>query len=452
MDSLPLHFNLQSRLCLIVGGGEQATAKARLVRAAGAHLRVVSPAITDELQDLAGTQDEVRNRRFEEADIEDIDLVICATDDEDLNARVARLAQSRHIPVNVVDNGALCTVTFPAIVDRSPVVVSVGTGGSSPILARRIREQLEKVLPGGLGRLATFLRGERASLKAKFPDVGHRRRVVERFLDSVNSERVLAGALPTGDPFESSDDDATGEVFLVGAGPGDPDLLTLRALQLMQLADVVLYDNLVSDDILDRVRRDAARVYVGKRGRDESTPQETINDLLVRLAGEGKRVLRLKGGDPFIFGRGGEEIEHLADHGIAFQVVPGITAAAGCASYAGIPLTHRDYAQSVRFVTGHPKDGHVVLEWQEFVHDNQTIVFYMGLGGLASICEQLVAHGKSPKTPVALISKGTLPDQSVVIGDLESMPATVAALEVETPTLIIVGDVVRLHGSLAWRR
>jgi uroporphyrin-III C-methyltransferase/precorrin-2 dehydrogenase/sirohydrochlorin ferrochelatase len=266
-------------------------------------------------------------------------------------------------------------------------------------------------------------------------------------MSSPGAELAMAGRFEAADAYlDNPGDVATaGEVYIVGAGPGDPDLLTLKALQLMQKADVILYDSLVSDAVLARVRRDAHKQSVGKRGGGESTGQETINDQLVRLAREGHRVLRLKGGDPFIFGRGGEEIEALARHGIPFQVVPGITAANGCAAYAGIPLTHRDYSQSVRFVTGHPRDGEVNLEWQEFAHKNQTIVFYMGLGGLEKICANLIAHGRAPETPVAIISRGTTPEQKVVVGTLDTIVSLVQTHEIKRPTLTIVGEVVKLY-------
>jgi uroporphyrin-III C-methyltransferase/precorrin-2 dehydrogenase/sirohydrochlorin ferrochelatase len=237
-------------------------------------------------------------------------------------------------------------------------------------------------------------------------------------------------------------------VYVVGAGPGDPDLLTLKALQLMQQADVILYDSLVSPAILERARRDAVKTYVGKKGGGDSTAQESINDKLVRLAQAGHRVCRLKGGDPFVFGRGGEEIESLLEANIPFQVVPGISAANGCAAYAGIPLTHRDYSQSVRFVTGHPKNGEVNLEWQEFAHKNQTIVFYMGLGGLKNICAQLIRHGRSPDTPIAIVASGTLPEQQVVTGNLDTIVELVEQAELSRPTLIIVGEVVAFRDRL----
>ena len=451
MDYLPLHFDLKSRHCLLVGGGEIALRKAELLHGAGASIRVVAPEISNSLAELlAGDSHELLRRAYREDDLAGVSLAVSATDDPETNARVSRDAQARQIPVNVVDQPDLCTVIFPAIIDRSPVVLSVSTGGASPVLTRRLREMLESLVGEGYSRLARFLGERRAALKARLPDPGARRRHTEDFLDSPGGELAMRGEFDAAESFLDADaaGAAVGEVYLVGAGPGDPDLLTLKALQLMQKADVVLYDSLVSDAILDRVRRDATRQDVGKRSGGDSTPQENINDLLVRLAKAGHRVLRLKGGDPFIFGRGGEEIESLAAEGIPFQVVPGITAANGCAAYAGIPLTHRDYSQSVRFVTGHPKNGEVNLEWQEFAHKNQTIVFYMGLGGLTRICENLIAHGREPSTPVAIIAKGTLPEQQVIIGDLGNIAALVKKSAVSRPTLIIVGEVVSLYDRL----
>lgn len=455
MDYLPLYFNLHERTCAIIGGGEVAFRKAELLVLAGARIKVVAPEVCENMTKLINSgQHEYCNRKFQEEDLENVDLVVSATNDNSLNSVVAKAAKGRSLPVNIVDNAQLSSVIFPSIVDRSPVILAVSTSGKSPVLARKIRELLESLIPESYSKLATFLGDRRAELKQKFPDVEERRRVTEAFLASPGEEQAMMGNNETasdylyGDLRENPDNICTGEVYLVGAGPGDPDLLTLKALQLMQKADVILYDYLVSDAVLSRVRRDAVKEYVGKRGGRESTAQETINEKLVRLARAGHRVLRLKGGDPFIFGRGGEEIESLAEERIPFQVVPGITAASGCAAYAGIPLTHRDYSQSVRFVTGHPKDGMVNLEWKEFVHRNQTIVFYMGLRGLASICSQLIHHGREPSTPVAVISKGTTPEQKVVVGDLSNITRIVKAEAVVAPTLIIVGEIVALHKSL----
>ncbi|MFT5014020.1 MAG: uroporphyrin-III C-methyltransferase/precorrin-2 dehydrogenase/sirohydrochlorin ferrochelatase [Dinoroseobacter sp.] len=444
MDYLPLYFDLSKRRCLVVGGGEVAYRKVQLLLRAKATICLVAPNIIDKLADiLNGKGHQCLLREFSEQDLDGISLVVSATNIKAVNRAVANIAKQRNIPVNVVDDLELTDVVFPAIIDRSPIIAAVSTGGASPVLTRKIRTLLESLIPESLSFLAQFLGRERPELKRKYPDPDFRRRVTENFLDSPGASYAEK------QEFESAkryldDTSATqnGEVYIVGAGPGDPDLLTLKALQMLQKADIVLYDSLVSAAVLDRARRDAEKTYVGKQGGGDSTPQESINTKLVRLAKEGHRVCRLKGGDPFIFGRGGEEIEGLIDAGIPFTVVPGITAASGCAAYAGIPLTHRDYSQSVRFVTGHPKNGEVDLAWREFAHQNQTIVFYMGLGGLKTICEQLIAHGRSATTPIAVISKGTLPEQVVVTGSLESITEQIAEAGLNRPTLIIVGEVV----------
>ncbi len=444
MDYLPLHFNLKNQPVLVIGGGDVAQRKVDLLLEAGAIVRLVAPRIKSSLQEQLRTPHEIIEGVYVQTQMNDVVLVVAATSDQTVNAQVSNDAQQINIPVNVVDQPALCSVIFPAIVDRSPVIVSISTGGASPVLARHIKALIDTHVPEGIARVADYLLQKREALKTAFPDSDKRRRIVEGFLNGPGKELVINNQPAKATPYLSETDSMAGEVYIVGAGPGDPDLLTLRALQLLQAADVILYDNLVSDRVLQRARRDAEKEFVGKRSGYKSTAQEDINTLLVRLAQEGKRVLRLKGGDPFIFGRGGEEIEALVAANIPFQVVPGISAANGCAAYAGIPLTHRDYSQSVRFVTGHPKDGAVALAWDELISPNQTIVFYMGLGGLASICQQLIAHGKSAATPIAIISKGTTPEQKVARGNLETIVKLVAQMEIESPTLIIVGEVVGL--------
>lgn len=456
MDYLPLFHKLQGGRVLVVGGGEIALRKARLLADAGAALRVVAPQVDSQLISLTeATGGEVLVRGYQVTDLEGCRLVIAATDDPQLNAQVSAEAQARSLPVNVVDAPALCTVIFPAIVDRSPLVVAVSSGGDAPVLARLIRAKLEAWIPAAYGELAGLAARFRHQVKSLYPDVNQRRGFWETVFQGPIAERQLAGqsaeaerllqAMVDGAPVQQG-----GEVYLVGAGPGDPDLLTFRALRLMQQADVVLYDRLVAPAIIDMCRRDAERIYVGKRRADHSVPQEQINQLLVELALQGKRVLRLKGGDPFIFGRGGEEIEELAEHGIPFQVVPGITAASGCSAYAGIPLTHRDYAQSVRFVTGHLKDGSSNLPWHDLVSPGQTLVVYMGLVGLPTICAELIRHGRAATTPAALVQQGTTRNQRVFTGTLADLPAMVAEHEVHAPTLVIVGEVVQLREKLAW--
>lgn len=454
MDFLPLFHKLQGRVVLVVGGGEVALRKARLLSDAGGQLRVVAPEVRSELTALAG-EGRVHLRGYESADLQGVALVIAATDDEPLNARISAEAQALGIPVNVVDAPALCSVIFPAIVDRSPLIVAVTSGGDAPVLARLIRAKIETWIPSTYGQLASLAKKFRERVKQLFPDVQQRRVFWEDVFQGQIAESVFAGKLGEGErlleaKIAGAAPRALGEVYLVGAGPGDPDLLTFRALRLMQQADVVLYDRLVAPAIIELCRRDAERIYVGKRRAEHAVPQEEINQLLVDLAKQGKRVLRLKGGDPFIFGRGGEEIEQLAAEGIPFQVVPGITAASGCAAYAGIPLTHRDHAQSVRFVTGHLKDGSTDLPWTDLVAPGQTLVFYMGLVGLPQICQALIDHGRAADTPAALVQQGTTQNQRVFTGTLANLPQLVAEHEVHAPTLVIVGEVVTLREKLAW--
>ncbi|AKF46746.1 MULTISPECIES: siroheme synthase CysG [Pseudomonas] len=456
MEFLPLFHNLRGSWVLVVGGGEIALRKSRLIADAGAVLRVVAPEIEAQLSELVvQSGGEMILRGYSECDLDGCVLIIAATDDEPLNAQVSRDARLRCVPVNVVDAPALCTVIFPAIVDRSPLVIAVSSGGDAPVLARLIRAKLETWIPSSYGQLAGLAARFRNQVKGLFPNVQQRRAFWEEVFQGAIADRQLAGqgaeaermliAKIAGEPPPE-----TGEVYLVGAGPGDPDLLTFRALRLMQQADVVLYDRLVAPTILDLCRRDAERVYVGKRRAEHAVPQEQINQQLVALAKQGKRVVRLKGGDPFIFGRGGEEIEELAAHGIPFQVVPGITAASGCAAYAGIPLTHRDHAQSVRFITGHLKNGTTDLPWSDLVAPAQTLVFYMGLIGLPVICEQLIRHGRSADTPAALVEQGTTVNQRVFTGTLANLPQLVAEHDVHAPTLVIIGEVVKLREKLAW--
>jgi len=457
MDYLPLFFKLTDKACLVVGGGHIATRKARLLVSAGGILHVVALEITAELKTMARSSGgSCREGHFHNDDMNGKSLVIAASNDSAMNAHISEIARERLIPVNVVDSPELSSVILPSIIDRSPVIVAVSSGGNSPVLARMLRTKIESIIPSAYGILAQLVGDFRERVQKRLPDVDARKRFWEEVLQGPIAEMVFTGKYQTAaDMLELQVNTAqletnTGEVYLVGAGPGDPDLLTFKALRLMQSADVVLYDRLVSDEIVNLTRRDAERVYVGKQRADHALPQQDINQLLVTLAKEGKRVLRLKGGDPFIFGRGGEEIEMLAEHKIPFQIVPGITAASGCSTYAGIPLTHRDYAQSVRFVTGHLQNGSIDLPWNELVYDKQTLVFYMGLVGLPIICEQLVAHGRSAATPIALVQQGTTAMQRVLTSDLAGMPALARAEQVRAPTILIVGDVVKLRKKLAW--
>ncbi|WP_211828148.1 siroheme synthase CysG [Kistimonas asteriae] len=459
MDYLPLYLDVRDTLCLVVGGDSVALRKIRLLLSAGARIRLVAPDILEELSGMLDHQrHEIIQRPFQGDDLDGVRLVIAATDSDTVNGAVADAAKARGLTVNVVDGAEQGNAIMPAIIDRSPLIVSVSSAGKAPVLARLLRTRLESLLPDGYGRLADLAGSFRAQVKARFSSLNDRRYFWEKVFGGPAAEQALAGNMEQArrmigqalEALEAQEEQLVGEVYLVGGGPGDPDLLTFRALRLMQQADVVLHDRLVSEDVLALCRRDADYIYVGKRRDQHTLPQEDINTLLVKLAKEGKRVLRLKGGDPFIFGRGGEEIDTLADEGIPFQVVPGITAASGCASYAGIPLTHRDYAQSVRFVTGHLKDGGYDLNWSEMVRNDQTLVFYMGLMGLPRICQELIDHGRNPETPVALIQQGTTREQRVYTGSLTSIVSDIAEIKIKPPTLIIVGEVVQLHERLKW--
>jgi len=452
MDLLPVFMDVRSKLCLVVGGGEVAHRKASVLLAAGAAVKAVAPEFSAAFAGLPGV--ECIAERFQPSHLDGAVLVIAATDDGAVNQEVSQQARARNIPVNVVDNPDLCTFIMPAILDRSPLMVAFSSGGASPVLARMLRSELEALIPQGYGRLAEFAARFRDTVKARI-DPARRRIFWENALDGAIAEKVLAGDEAGAEAMllsllENKNDEQHGEVYLVGAGPGDPDLLTLRALRLMQKADVVVYDNLVSKPIVEMTRRDATRIFVGKKRADHTMPQEEINELLVRLAREGKRVLRLKGGDPFIFGRGGEEIETLAEHGIPFQVVPGITAASGVSTYAGIPLTHRDHAQSCIFVTGHLKDGSMNLDWGALARPKQTIVVYMGLHGLETLCAKLIEHGLPDSTPVAIVQQGTTQNQRVITGTLATLPGIAQVEKPQAPTLIIVGGVVSLREKLAW--
>ncbi len=457
MEYLPLFFQLKGSTVLLVGGGAVAVRKARLVARSGAVIRCVCPEIDSELKSLLENKaGEWRKKPFDEGDLNGATLVIAATPDAEVNEAIAAACNERRLPVNVVDCPELCSFVFPSIVDRSPLVIAISSSARSPVLARLLRSKIEAMVPAAYGRLAEFMGGFRDAMKAVTASEDERRRLWERVVNGATGELVLAGreaeaAEAMRELLSAHEgDQQVGEVYLIGAGPGDPDLMTFKAERLLQRADVVLYDRLVSPEILDMARRDAERVYVGKRQSEHAVPQETINKLLADLALEGKTVARLKGGDPFIFGRGGEEIEELTARGVPFQVVPGITAASGCASYAGIPLTHRDYAQSVRFITGHLKNGQLELPWQDFNNVHETLVFYMGLSSLDIICSQLIAHGREASTPIAIVEQGTTRHQRTLCGTLESLPGIVANTEVHAPTLLIIGEVVGLRGQLEW--
>ena len=458
MKYLPIFYDLSVRPCLVVGAGDIAARKVRQLRKAEASVTVIAPEICKELKDLADNNDiHYIAERFSEDALDDKMLVIAATNDQAVNQQVSELTKARNIPVNVVDNPELCSFIMPSIVDRDPVQIAISTGGASPVLARLLRARLETLIPASYGSLAQVMGKFRGHVRQRYPKMQERRRFWEHILQGPVAEMIYAGqdkaalnALEKTLQEEDPDIDQTGEVYLVGAGPGDPDLLTFRALRLMQQAEVVLYDRLVAPAIVDLCRKDAERIYVGKKRDQHALPQVEISQLLVDLAKQGKRVLRLKGGDPFIFGRGGEEIELLTAEHIPFQVIPGITAAAGCACYAGIPLTHRDYAHTCVFVTGHLKDGSMDMNWETLIQPRQTIAVYMGVMGLEVFCRELVAHGLAKTTPAALIQQGTTPKQKVYISDLGALPEIPKQHDIKPPTMIIIGEVVKLHENLSW--
>jgi uroporphyrin-III C-methyltransferase / precorrin-2 dehydrogenase / sirohydrochlorin ferrochelatase len=460
MDYLPLFMQLRSQPVVVVGGGRIAIRKVDLLRRSGAQITVVSPELREELHKLASRGELLHiAAKFAEAHVEGATLVIAATNDQDVNAAVSAAAQARRIPVNVVDNPSLSTFIFPAIVDRSPIIVGVSSGGESPVLARRIREQIEALLPARLGALSRFMGARRKAVQGALSTLA-RRPFWERIVSGVVGTRVLAGDESAAEKaFESelrtshlttsptTGGSGVGEVYLIGAGPGDPDLLTLRALQLLQQADVVLYDRLVTEAVLDRSRRDAERIFVGKEAGDH-TVQDRIHELLVHYARQGLRVARLKGGDPFVFGRGGEEIEVLVRHNIPYVSVPGITAALGAASAAGIPLTHRRLAQSVTFVAGHVLEDEA-LDWRSLAGPRQTVVFYMGVSHLDRIVAKLRDAGAKSDHPAAVVERATLPEQRTLRGTLETIPEVARKANVTAPALLIVGDVTTFMTGVA---
>lgn len=456
MDFLPIFLNLQQQTCLVVGGGATATRKVELLLQAHATVRVVAPQLSATLTAWTDAgQVSYAARPFQVDDLQGCALVIAATNNKTVNAMVSEQAKMRQIPVNVVDQPELCSFIMPSIIDRSPVQIAISTGGASPVLARLLRTKLEALIPAAYGRLASFIASYRDRVKTQL--AAHQRRGFwETVLQGSIAEMLLSGHTQAATEAlenllqQQEVQQKFGEVYLVGAGPGDPDLLTFRALRLMQQADVVLYDRLVSDEVMRLVRRDAEKIYVGKQPTHHPVPQEEINILLAELAKQGKRVLRLKGGDPFMFGRGGEEIETLMEQNIPFQVVPGITAALGSSAYAGIPLTHRDHAQACVFVTGHLKNNTMDLNWDLLVQPFQTVVIYMGLRALPMICKELIKHGLPTDKPAALVQKATTADQKVLVGTLTTLPEIVTNAEVTLQSLIIIGDVVKLHHKLAW--
>ncbi len=461
MDYLPVFLDIKGRDCLVVGGGSTALRKTELLLRAGAKVTVLSVSFHPRLAKLAKEDAlTLKRKSFEPGDLEQRWLIIAATDDPALNTRIAELGAKQRLLVNTVDQPESCDFIMPAIIDRSPLTVAISSGGRAPILTRLLKARLEAMIPANFGQLAKLAGNYRNRVKKMLSRPEQRRCFWEQVLSGPPGQLMLAGQRKKAEEALESALQAAGRqtgtspgfVALVGAGPGDPDLLTFRALRLMQEADVVVYDRLVSQPVLELVRRDAEKIYAGKSRAAHALPQEEINHLLVRLAKAGKRVVRLKGGDPFIFGRGGEEIETLTEEGIPFLVVPGITAASGCASYAGIPLTHRDHAQSCLFVTGHRRGDRPNLEWEKMIVPNQTLVIYMGLLGLADVCQSLIRHGMPAEMPAAMIQAGTTPEQKVVIATVATLADRAQKENVSPPTLVIIGEVVRLHDKLAWFR
>jgi uroporphyrin-III C-methyltransferase/precorrin-2 dehydrogenase/sirohydrochlorin ferrochelatase len=458
MNYFPVFFDLRAQKVLVVGGGDVAARKVALLERAGAAIKLVAPLISPELMARAATGTiKIEIREFVPADLDGARLVIVATSRRAVNRWIAALSDSRGIPVNVVDDRDASRFIVPAVIDRDPVLVAISTGGASPVLARRLRERVEALLPKQIGEFASWLQVLRRSARRALRDVSARRRFFEELVDGPAARRFVAGdhqgarriaqQLLAGASIRPR---AGGEVTLVGAGPGDPELLTLKALRALQDADVVLHDRLVPEAVLDMARRDAARVCVGKTAGGGGSTQEEINELLIAHARAGKRVVRLKGGDPFIFGRGGEELEALAREQISFSVIPGVTAAAGCAAYSGIPLTHRDYAHSVTFVTGHADQHDQEPDWAALARPGNTAVFYMGLARVGHIAAKLIEHGARPKLPVGIIAQGTLPNQRVVTATLATISELAAHASLESPALLVVGEVVSLHSALAW--
>jgi uroporphyrin-III C-methyltransferase/precorrin-2 dehydrogenase/sirohydrochlorin ferrochelatase len=458
MNYFPMFFDLTALKVLVVGGGEVALRKVALLERSGASITLVAPEVLPELQERAAAGKIIlATREFVPNDLDGARLVIVATSRRAVNRWIASLSEARRIPVNVVDDREASRFIVPAIIDRDPVLVAISTGGTSPVLARRLRERLEAVIPKKIGELAVWLRALRHGARRRLASTNERRRFFENIVDGPAARRFIEGDTHGAQALAqqllartSTAARSAGEVTLVGAGPGDPELLTLKALRALQDADVILHDRLVPESLLDMARRDAARISVGKAAGGIGSTQEEINALLIEHARQGKRVVRLKGGDPFIFGRGGEELEALAKAQISFSVIPGVTAAAGCAAYAGIPLTHRDYAHSVTFVTGHAEKGGREPDWRALAKPGLTAVFYMGLARVEQIAAQLEAHGAAASTPAALIAQGTLQNQRVVTGTLATIAAAAAASNIQSPALLVVGEVVSLHASLAW--
>ncbi|MBB1335219.1 MULTISPECIES: siroheme synthase CysG [unclassified Pseudoalteromonas] len=455
MQYLPIFTKLDNKPVLVVGGGEVALRKCRAFLKARADVTLVAPWFCDELKEHAQNNDvTLIDAFFDESHLDGKMLVIAATDNDDVNNSVFELANARNVFVNVVDDQPKCTFIFPSIVDRDPITIAISSAGTAPVLARRLREKLETLIPQHIGPLASLVGSFRDKVKQRFTSFADRRQFWEGVFDSSVVSKVQTGDTAAASvQLEQLLDTKLvpeGEVYVIGAGPGDPELLTLKALQLMQQADVVVYDFLVSDEIMELVRRDADLICVGKRLGDHSVVQEDTNQMLVDLAKQGKKVCRIKGGDPFIYGRGGEEVQVLAANNVNYQIVPGITAAAGCSAYAGIPLTHRDHAQAIQFVTGHCKKDGQELDWQSLAKPNQTLAIYMGVIKSPHIQAQLLKHGRGADTPVAIIENGTRKNQRVVTGKLGELADLIERHSIISPALLIIGEVASLHEELHW--
>ncbi len=460
MDQLPIFLEVRGKRALVVGSGTVAARKTGLLVRAGCDITVIAATPNNDLARLLREHPIThKTGDLEAQDLNGCTIVFGASATAAVNQKLHELARAAGIPANIADNPELCDFIMPALVDRSPLMIAIGSGGTSPLLVRTLKARLETTIPAAFGRVAEFAGRYRQRVKESIPNIARRLRFWETMIDGPVVEHLFSGQQESAaalmerqlsEAAADGDRPPRGEVYLVGTGPGDPDLLTFRALRLMQQADVVLYDRLIGEGILNLVRRDANRIYVGKMKDEHAVRQEDIGKMMVRYAKDGKRVLRLKGGDPFVFGRGGEEIETLAENNIAFQVIPGVTAANGCSTYAGIPLTHRDHAQGYVVVTGHEKDGQLNLNWKTLLQPRQTVVIYMGLTSLGAITEGFLSHGADPATPAAVIENGTLDGQRVISGSLSTLADRSAAAEVKSPALIIVGSVVTLRDKLSW--
>lgn len=457
MNLFPIFTDLKGRRVLVVGGGTVAERKIRSLVAAGADVVAGAPSFTPELQNLARqSRITIIQQNFQPNWLTDIWLVIAATDDRELNKRIAELARQARLFINVVDDPELSSFQVPSIVDRSPLTIAISSSGAAPVLARRLRERIEATFDHTLGALATLAAKHRAHIRRLRPGLQQRREFYDWLLDGPvaaalraqrpdSAETALLGELSTPEATP------VGEVLLVGAGPGDPGLLTMHALRALNEADVILYDRLVSDEVLDLARRDAERIFVGKTpGEDHDATQTRIHTLMREQALKGQRIVRLKGGDAFVFGRGGEELEYLHDHGIPYRVIPGLTSGLACTAYAGIPLTHRAHAQSVRFITAHSSKQDDALDWHSLAKEKQTLVFYMGVSQIVWLEQQLLAHGCASTTPFSIVENGTRPNQRALTGRLSDLASLATQHDFQAPSLVIVGDVAALGPQLSW--